>query len=122
MVSGVLWRLLRARIPIFRLPPSPSHAADAQLSLEGGLAIAVPLELRGLHLAHSRHGRLPWARLLGPAIEAAQEGFPAHPYLVAALGGDNQTVRPGWAGLAEGSIFFPFYFCIYFWFWRAVAW
>ena len=45
----------------------------------------MPLELRGLALAHSRHGSLPWARLVAPVVPFAREGFPAHPYLVAAL-------------------------------------
>lgn len=62
------------------------------LSLEGGLAVGVPLELKGLALAHSRHGSLPWSRLVQPSIEPAERGFPAHPYLVAALEVQNITV------------------------------
>ena len=61
--------------------------------MEGGLAIAIPLELRGLALAHARHGSLPWARLLEPVIPLARVGFPAHPYLVAALSANATLSR-----------------------------
>lgn len=66
---------------------------DPDASLEGGKAIAVPLELHGLYLAHSRHGVLPWSSLLQPAIALASEGFPAHPYLVSALKNADFRVR-----------------------------
>lgn len=56
-------------------------------SVVGGLAIAVPLELKGLKAAHERHGKLPWADLFQPAIKLAEKGFPAHPYLVSAVTG-----------------------------------
>ncbi len=49
---------------------------DAQASRLGGLAVAVPGLLQGLHELHSRHGRLPWAHLLEPARRLCREGVP----------------------------------------------
>lgn len=72
-------------------------------SLFGGLAVAVPGELRGLELAHARHGRLDWATVVRPAMELALDGVPVYEHLASdikhfqsrqqALGG-LPTLRP----------------------------
>ncbi|HEX5192601.1 MAG TPA: gamma-glutamyltransferase [Solirubrobacteraceae bacterium] len=50
----------------------PSVAGDR--NYVGGSAVAVPGAVPGLWAAHQRAGRLPWARLLEPAIALARAG------------------------------------------------
>lgn len=45
------------------------------LSINGHLASGVPGAVAGLFEAHARHGKLPMAKLMNPAIELAQKGF-----------------------------------------------
>ena len=54
-------------------------------ALVGGRSVGVPGVLRALELAHSQHGRLPWARLFGPAIDLAEQGVPVGPRLAMLL-------------------------------------
>jgi gamma-glutamyltranspeptidase/glutathione hydrolase len=51
----------------------PGVPKDA--SLQGALAVATPGFVRGMALALERHGTLPLARVLEPAIRLAEEGF-----------------------------------------------
>lgn len=55
------------------------------LSLYGGLAAGVPGTVRGLAMAHQRFGKLPWARVLAPAIRYAREGFVVDDHLAGVL-------------------------------------
>lgn len=45
-------------------------------AIASGLSVGTPGALRALELAHRQHGRLPWARLLEPAVRLATQGFP----------------------------------------------
>ena len=43
---------------------------------QGALSIGVPGTVAGLYLAHKKYGKLPWEKLVQPAIDIALEGFP----------------------------------------------
>ncbi|KAF2861061.1 gamma-glutamyltranspeptidase [Piedraia hortae CBS 480.64] len=62
---------------------------SSKSTTEGGLAVAVPGELRGLSTLHERHGRLSWRRLITPAANLARYGFPVTPELHQAI---NRTI------------------------------
>lgn len=55
------------------LPSEPSQ--------RGGRTVGVPGTVAVFAEAHRRGGRLPWAVLFGPAIEAAEQGFPMPRYM-----------------------------------------
>jgi gamma-glutamyltranspeptidase/glutathione hydrolase len=72
------------------------------LSVVGALAAGTPGTVRGMAEAHSRFGRLPWKRVLAPAIRYARRGFEVSPQLIA--------VRDGVQGEFEGKTNFAGYF------------
>lgn len=64
-----------ATLPAFRqrgLKEIPEH---------GPLSWSVPGCVAGWHDLHQRYGKLPWAKVLAPAIAIAEEGFPVAPVI-----------------------------------------
>ncbi|KAI1816618.1 gamma-glutamyltransferase [Poronia punctata] len=44
-------------------------------SIFGGLAAGIPGELRGLEVAHTKFGVLPWSEVVQPSVVVARDGF-----------------------------------------------
>lgn len=72
-----------------------------------GLSVGVPGTLSVLELAHQEHGKLPWATLMQPAIQLAEQGFKLSPYLHRALLSDqflmNDSVAANYFYDAQGK-------------------
>ena len=74
-----------ARGDMFLDQGKPLPFAEA---VQSGHSVGVPGVVRILEAAHRRHGRLPWAQLLAPAITLAEQGFRVSPRLHALLQAD----------------------------------
>jgi gamma-glutamyltranspeptidase/glutathione hydrolase len=67
------------------------------------IAVGVPGTVAGLFLAWTDHGRLPWTRLVGPAVRLAREGFPVSVDLARSLEGVLDDMAPYPASVAQFS-------------------
>lgn len=77
-----------------------------QASRYGGLAVATPGTVRGLETLHRKFGRLPWSRLVEPAIVLARDGYRVPPGLARALA--DEHVRHVLSRDSEGArLFYP---------------
>jgi gamma-glutamyltranspeptidase/glutathione hydrolase len=54
-------------------------------SLQGDLASGVPGSVAGLWALHGKYGKLPWAKVVAPAIALARDGFAVDPILAQGL-------------------------------------
>jgi gamma-glutamyltranspeptidase / glutathione hydrolase len=71
---------------------------DLELAAVGGRAVGTPGVVMMLEQAHRRHGQLPWAQLIQPAIELADQGFEVSPRLHALLRAETALRRDAQAG------------------------
>ena len=59
------------------LPMGTNHVGKQRTNNHiGAKSIGVPGTVAGLYLAHQKYGRLPWAELVQPSIDLAENGFP----------------------------------------------
>ena len=76
---------------------------DAAIHHETHLSVGVPGTVAGLHLAWRENGKLPWRRLLEPAIALARDGFVVTDGLARSLEGALPALRRHPASLAQFS-------------------
>ncbi|XP_059051500.1 glutathione hydrolase 1 proenzyme-like [Achroia grisella] len=62
-------------------------------STVGGLAVAVPGELRGYGELHRRYGRLPWADLVRPTADLCRHGHRITEYMGRVLGTHSDRIK-----------------------------
>ncbi|HEY6135751.1 MAG TPA: gamma-glutamyltransferase [Rubrivivax sp.] len=80
----------RERAPAAATPSMLDGVPSASLQ---GVAVGVPGMVRGTALALERHGKLPLAQVLQPAIQLADQGFAATPRFVASTACANPSSR-----------------------------
>ena len=76
---------------------------DADVHHRGYLAVGVPGTVAGLHLAWKEHGRLPWKRLVEPAVALARDGFTVSEGLARSLAGVLPEMKTYPASVAQFS-------------------
>lgn len=76
---------------------------DAQLHHNSHLAVGVPGTVAGLHMAWKEQGRLPWPRLVQPAIVLARDGFAVSDWLAQSLKGVLPAMKKYPASIAAFS-------------------
>lgn len=76
---------------------------DRRLHHDSYLAVGVPGTVAGLHLAWREQGRLPWRRLVEPAVALARDGFRVTDGLARSLAGVLPEMQPYPASVAQFS-------------------
>lgn len=76
---------------------------NVNASMTGGLASAVPSEVRGLQYLHEKYGVLPWAKVLAPAVKVAREGWKVNEDLVRYM--ESATATAGYNFLVDNKEF-----------------
>lgn len=79
----------RERAPAAAHPDMYANAS----SVVGGLAVAVPGELRGYGELYRAYGRLPWADLVKPTADLCRKGHRVTPYMGRVLGTYSDRIK-----------------------------
>jgi gamma-glutamyltranspeptidase / glutathione hydrolase len=74
---------------------------DSDMHHNSYLAVGVPGTVAGLHLAWKEQGKLPWKRLVSPAVTLAREGFVVTDGLAQSLRGQMKNFQKYPASLAQ---------------------
>ena len=93
------------------MAPAKSHPTmfmkdgkyDFDIHHNSHISVGVPGTVAGLHLAWKEQGKLPWRRLVEPAIKLARDGFPVTEGLARSLRGELDEFKKFPASLAQFS-------------------
>ncbi|CAG2223388.1 CD224 [Mytilus edulis] len=90
-------RSKRAAYTILAREMAPREANETMYvgrsSTEGGLAVGIPGEIRGLWEAHQVGGKLPWKDLLQPTIKLLKEGYTVGIPVAIAMAAQTEVVK-----------------------------
>jgi gamma-glutamyltranspeptidase / glutathione hydrolase len=76
---------------------------SAEIHHNSYLAVGVPGTVAGLHLAWKEQGKLPWKRLVEPAVALARDGFPVSDGLARSLKAEMRAFEKYPASIAQFS-------------------
>ena len=76
---------------------------DEKLHHESYLSVGVPGTVAGLHLAWKQQGKLPWKRLVDPAVRLARDGFPLSEGLARSIARTLPSMQKCPASIAQFS-------------------
>jgi len=76
---------------------------SSELHHDSYLSVGVPGTVAGLHLAWKEHGKLPWKRLVEPAVTLARDGFTVTEGLSRSLRSALKSMAPYPASVAQFS-------------------
>jgi gamma-glutamyltranspeptidase/glutathione hydrolase len=76
---------------------------DADVHHNSYLSVGVPGTVAGLHHAWKEHGKLPWKRLVDPAVRLARDGFVVTAGLADSLAAVLNQMKPYPASIAQFS-------------------
>ena len=76
---------------------------SSELHHDSYLSVGVPGTVAGLHMAWKEHGKLPWKRLVDPAIALARDGFTVTEGLSRSLRATLKSMAPYPASVAQFS-------------------
>jgi gamma-glutamyltranspeptidase / glutathione hydrolase len=76
---------------------------DSDIHHNSYVSVGVPGTVAGLHLAWTTHGKLPWKRLVDPAVKLARDGFPVSVALARSLAATLPQFQKSPAAVAQFS-------------------
>jgi len=85
--------MLNARETAPAFATEDMFSGDGNKSQKGGLAVAVPGEIRGYWELWEQHGKLSWKELFQPSIQLAREGFNVTAHTASSLVREWEVLR-----------------------------